>query len=132
MSVWRDAVTALTAEWAGALEDTCTIVEAAAGAYNPVTKTYGGTPTQVYSGACLVRPRGAASPQYGQQQVEVVDYDLYLPPTTTGIAPDQLVTINTTGTASPALAGQQLVVYEVEADTFNARLRVGCKLDLGP
>lgn len=133
MTIWRDAVTTLQAAWTAALDDTCTIRTntAGKGTYNPATRLYDATPTVIYTGVCLVRPRGAAATTFGQQQVELNDYDLYLPHDTTGILPDMQVTIDTTGTTSPLLAGTTLTVTEIAADTFNARLRLGCTLNRG-
>lgn len=129
----RTAVDQLASHWAAVLEDTVTITtnSAGAGTYNPATRTYDGTPSTVYTGAALVRPRGGGSTQHGEQQVELVDYDIYLPPTASGIEPDQQLTVDTVATISPELAGQTMTVMEVEADSFNARLRVGCQLNRG-
>ena len=128
----RAAVDRLATEWAAVLEDTVTITNPAAGrTYNPVTRSYSSTPSTIYTGAALVRPRGAASTDYGEQQVELIDYDVFLPPATTGIVPDQQLTVDTVGTTSPELAGQTMTVMDVEADSFNARLRVGCQLNRG-
>lgn len=128
----RTAVDRLAAEWAAVLEDTVTITDPATGrTYNPVTRSYSSTPATVYTGVALVRPRGAGSTDYGEQQVELIDYDIYLPPTASGIKPDQQLTVDTVATTSPELAGQTMTVMDVEADSFNARLRVGCQLNRG-
>lgn len=133
MSVFRDAVAALTTQWLAAMDDTVTIRTNAAGTgtYNPVTRTYDGTASVIYTGQALVRPRGAAATEYGQAQIETIDYDVYVPGTVTGVIPDHQVTVDATGTTSPELEGGVLTVREIEADTFNARLRLGCEMNRG-
>ncbi len=135
MTIFRDAEAALAAEWLAAMDDTCTVRTNAAGqgTYNPATRTYDGTPSTVYAGVCLVRPRGHTSTDRAEAQHEVVDYDVYLPPTATGLAPDQQLTVDTTASATaPAdLVGAVLTVMEIGLDTYNARIRLGCTLDRG-
>ena len=130
---FRDAVAGFAADWLAALDDTVTVRTNAAGqgVYDPVLRTYAGTGTVVYTGVALVRPTTARRTEYGGAQVELVDYDVYLPAGTTGLAPDQQLTVDTTGTASPLLAGQVMTVHVIEADTFNARIRLGCTLNRG-
>lgn len=134
---WRDAVALFEQLWTAALDDTCTINTNAQGAgnYSKATRSYDGTPTLVYTGACLFRPAGAGSTEWGEQLVELVDYDLYLPhDAPVGLAPDQQVTVDAVGppTSSALLVGQVLTVRAVRAaDSFNARTVLGLQLNRG-
>ncbi len=135
MSVFRTGVAFFQTQWNNVLDDTCTIrsVAQGTGTYNKTTNTYDGTASTIYSGACLVRPVGATDTDHGQEQVELVDYNVFVPSDTIGLEPRQQITVDTIGTPtlSPLLAGQVLTVHEVEADSFNARVRLGCVLNRG-
>lgn len=133
---FRDFVADFAADFAAAMDDTVTVRTNAQGkgTYNPATRTYDGTPTVVAAGiAALVRPRAAADVEYGEDQQVLVDYDVLMPPDTTGLLPGQQVTVDAVGTptAAPELVGATMTVHAVLADTFNARLIVECKLNRG-
>lgn len=133
---WRGAVAFFTGQWLAAMDDTITVVTNAAGkgTYNPATRLYDGTPSNVYGPAvALIRPRGASTPQVAEQQVLVDTYDVYVPDDATGFEPDQQLTVDAIGspTVSPLLAGLTMTVDEVEADSYNARIRLGCTLNRG-
>ena len=75
---WRSALPVFAAAFLAAMDDACTVDSNAAGkgVYNPATRQYDGTPSNVYTGACLFRIAGEGSATYGEQQIETVDYDL--------------------------------------------------------
>lgn len=135
MTWTRDAATSLRAEWLTVMDDTCTIRTntQGQGTYSKITRTYDATPSVVYTGQCLVRERGHSSADYGEAQQELVEYDLYLPGTVTGLVPDLQVTVDSINSdlVPTDLQGQVLTVLEVGLDTWNARIRLGCKLSRG-
>ncbi len=132
---WRSALPMFAAAFLAAMDDACTVDTNAAGkgTYNPATRQYDGTPANVYTGACLFRVAGEGSATYGEQQIETVDYDVLLPAGTTGLEPDQQVTVTTINAPSgvPLLDGQVLTVRAVNVDTYEARVVLGCTLNRG-
>lgn len=133
MTVFRDAVPFFQTQWTNVLEDTVTIRTNAAssGTYTKGTG-YDGTASTVYSGAGLVRPAGFGSEDFGQEQIETVDYHVYLPHGTTGIVSDMQVTVDAVGdTLNADLLTKTLTVMEIGSDSFNARIRLGCVMDRG-
>lgn len=132
MSVFRSAVPFFTAEWLAVLEDTVTVRTNAASVGYVKGVGYSGTPSIVYTGAALVRPRSDSSTEFGQEQVETVDYDVYVPSTASGFEPDMQVTVDAIGdTLNAEILTRVLTVFEIESDSFNARIRLGCVMNRG-
>jgi hypothetical protein len=98
---------------------TCTITRATAGTFDEGTGAITpGTPTSVYSGACLIRPFSweGSDTQVGQQEVRYRGARLKLPPDT-DIEKDDIVTV--TGSDHDAdLVGRTFRITDVLRDDW--------------
>ena len=130
MSIATETVPLFQAHWADRFTDTCTIIRTTGQTLNTTTGAYSaGTPTTVYSGACLVRPQAASSAQFGGEQVELRGYNVFVPYTVEGVLPDDVVTV--TSTTDGELDGKTLIVHNVQSDTYNTRRLLECENNQG-
>lgn len=133
MSIASSSVAFFRTRWADALVDTCTINRRAAGTLNTTTGVIAvGADTEKYSGVCLVRPASsvARTPTYGEEQISVLRYHVFVPYTVTDVEPDDQIVLDTV-TYDSALEGQTLRVVAIEGDSYNTKRRLICELNLG-
>lgn len=133
MSIASSSVGFFRTRWADALVDTCTINRREGGALNPSTGVLtDGPDTAKFSGACLVRPASSVAriPVFGDEQVNVLRYHVFVPYTVTDVEPDDRVVLDSV-TYDSALEGQTLRVVAIEGDSYNTKRRLICELNLG-
>lgn len=134
MSIFTEAVPFFRTQYAAALADICTIRRGTGrGTFNTGTGAYDAppAPTVVYTGACLARPSSSEALQEdrGQEAIQVVPYDIFLPDTVDTVEHDDEVTMDTT--LDGQLTGEVLLVVNVVRDSYDARRKLECELNLG-
>lgn len=109
------------------LTDTCTIGIPAAAEFDKDTGTYpDDPPTEVYAGACRVRPSGGERVvQAGEGPTSLRTFDVTVPWDTVGVKLDHLVTI--TGSDDPHLIGRIFRVIDVQGMSDAAYRRLVCE-----
>lgn len=131
MSIVTDHLTFFRTRWATRLVDTCTINRRAAGTLNTTTGVIAaGADAEQYSGVCLIRPASRSQKDYGQEQIGVVLYEVFVPYTVTGIEPDDQVVLGTVN-YDAELQAETLRVVSVEGDSYNTIRRLVCAHNLG-
>lgn len=92
--------------------------ETSAGTYNSATlQNDGPTSSQVFDGACLIRPTSRSEADFGERLREVEGYSVFVPYTASGAQPGDEFTVGSC-TYDPDLAGAVLVVREVIEDSY--------------
>lgn len=117
-------------QWASRFVDTCLVKRPTGKTLNATTGSYEVTYSTTYSGECLVRPKAATDAQSGERQAELRMYSVFVPYTTTGPLPDDLVDI--TSTNDSFLNGKQFVVRNIAGDTYNHRREIVCEEVVNP
>jgi len=108
--------------------DACTITRVIATTTDPTSGAVVDDVEVVYAGKCRVQQPGIASAipdTAGAQYVRLVQLQLQLPMSVTGLREGDRVVINTSAT-DPDLPGRRLVVRELAHKTDATSRRVGC------
>ena len=131
MSEPTDLLPFFRGRWASRFTDTLTARRIVGFALNDTSgineATYGDPPQ--YSGPGLVRPKGPASTQVGQEQIEERGYLVVLPYTANGVGIDDVITVDTSNDAS--LVGKELVVSNVQRDSYLTARKLDCTENQG-
>ncbi len=133
MTIPSSAVTTLRAQWAGRFVDTVTFIRATGrGTMNTTTLLYAGnTESEIYSGGALIRPvKTVDQITTGEQQVSIVELDVFLPHDAGDLQPEDTGTIDAS-TLDTDLVGKTVKVIEVEYDSYLTRTKVRCLLNIG-
>lgn len=135
MSIALDNVDFFRAQWADRFSDTADITRLTnRGTLDDDTLEYDGTPDTLYAGlTVLVRPAGRrqALVDIGETSHTYYDTDIYAPWNTTGLKPDDELTI-TASEKDPDLPSAVFRVRAVDVDTYRTRLHIRAERDLGP
>jgi len=98
VSIASNTVALFRDEWSRRFVDTCVVdrEDRSSPTFNEGTGKTEYPSSQVYSGACLIRPASAREIEFGESLRQQVDYDLYLPHDSTPIKEGDQVTVTST------------------------------------
>lgn len=133
MSIASTSVAFFRTRWTEAFVDACTINRRAGGTLNTTTGVItAGADTVKYSGVCLVRPasRTTRQPEFGEEKIGLVRYEVFVPYTVTDVQPDDRVVLSTVN-YDDTLEGETLRVIAVEGDSYNTKRVLTCEHNLG-
>lgn len=108
------------------MQDTCRVVRRGEVTWNPVTQTETTAETELYAGACRIRPAGtqAGGNESSGSQLAVFPYVVSVPFSVTGVGLGDVVKVVTSADAN--LTGKSLRVEGVESGTHISARRLGC------
>jgi hypothetical protein len=112
-------------QWTDRLVDTCVIKEQTGTGFDPGTGQMVPTYTTHYDGACLVRPGQASDVVAGEEQAQIYAYMVFIPYTEVDIVPGWVIDV--TSTHDGDLDGEQLVIQNVEKDSYLTVRKLGCE-----
>jgi hypothetical protein len=107
------------------MTDACVVKRKTGETFNDTTGEYTPTYTTIYTGACWVRPLAASEATFGQEQVGLRGYPVYIPYTVTTVQKGDLVDI--TSATDSFLTGKQFVVTNVSGDTYVTKRKLDCE-----
>ncbi|MCI0678528.1 MAG: DUF6093 family protein [Actinobacteria bacterium] len=125
MSVASETLPFFRDQWAERLVDSCVIKRADGSSFSDVTGQTTIVYETIYLGVCLVRPTGAGSAEYGEQETAVRRYRVFIPDDETGPQPGDLIDV--TSTRDGHLDGNTLVITGLRADTYNTVRALDCE-----
>lgn len=137
MSIATKHVAFFRREWAKRFVETADITRVAdstdRGSIDDSTLQYDGSPTTVYSDRpCLVRPttRRYTPVEFGEEVKTLVDYEIIAAWDTTGLKPDDTITIKTSE-KDPELVGKTFRVADAGVDSYRTKTVIRVERDLG-
>ncbi len=119
MSIASDTVAGFRTRWASRFIDAGTLDrETDRGTFDDLTGQYD-TPTssEIFTGACLIRPKARSTSDFGEKDSKVELYDIHVPHTATGALPGDKFTVSAS-LLDPDLVGAVLVITEVLDDSY--------------
>lgn len=119
MSIASDTVAGFRTRWASRFIDAGTLDrETDQGTFDDLTGQYD-TPTssEIFTGACLIRPKARSTSDFGEKDSKVELYDIHVPHTAGGALPGDKFTVSAS-LLDPDLVGAVLVITEVLDDSY--------------
>jgi len=120
VSIASDSVVGFRTRWATRFVDAGTLNrETGIGTFNGTTGQYD-TPSssQIFSGACLIRPKARTTSDFAETETDVESYDIFVPHSAIGAKPGDKFTVGFLYNFDPGLLGAVLVLTEVIEDSY--------------